>query len=232
MTNRGLSLIIPNHNGARVIEDSIRKYHQVFAKKFKDFEIIVVCNDCTDNSVEILNRLSKEFPLKIIEIPQRGKGHALVRGFNEAKYDLVGFMDADNPFILEKIAEMVDRINEYDVVIATKYLRGQAKIQDSVLRRAVSLGGSLFSRIVFGMRFRDTQAGAKFFRRHVWDSIDKNFISLGFDFDIEFLYKVHKAKFKILESYIPLSKYEKFSTVRLKYLPGMVARLLKLRVLK
>ena len=56
-----LSLIIPNHNGAKVIEESIEKYHQMFSKNFKNFEIIVVCNGCTDNSVQICNKLIKKF---------------------------------------------------------------------------------------------------------------------------------------------------------------------------
>jgi glycosyltransferase involved in cell wall biosynthesis len=228
----GFSLVIPNHNGAKVIESSVREYYNVFSKKFKNFEMIVVCNGCTDNSIEICNNLAKKFPLKVIEIPQRGKGHALIKGFNEAKFNLVGFLDADNPFDLDVISKMVDRLTEYDAVIATKYLRGKAKFQDSFLRRIISLSGSIFSRFVFGLKFKDTQAGAKFFRKELWEKIDRNFISTGFDFDIEFLYKVHKVRAKILESYVPLRKYEKFSTVRLKYLPEMVYRLFKLRFFK
>ena len=127
---------------------------------------------------------------------------------------------------------MVKNLEQYDVFIASKYLKGQAKIQDSLLRRLFSLGGSVFSKFFFKLSFRDTQAGAKFFRRAVWEKIDKNFICLGFDFDIEFLYKINKFSFKILEDYISLSKYEKFSTVSVKYLPGMIFRLLKLRFSK
>ena len=228
----GLSLIIPNHNGAKVMGESIAKYYQAFTKKFKNLELIVVCNHCTDNSMQICNKLMKKFPLKVIEISQKGKGYALVRGFNEANFENIGFLDVDNPFELERISKMIENLEKYDVVIASKYLRGQAKIQDSFLRRFFSLGGGIFSRFFFKLNFRDTQAGAKFFKKRVWEKIDKDFICLGFDFDIEFLYKVHNAKFKILEYYMPLVKYEKFSTVSAKYLLGMVFRLLKLRFLK
>ena len=54
-------------------------------------------------------------------------------------------------------------------------------------------------------------------------------ICVGFDFDIELLYKSKKHNFTIAEFYTPLVKYEKFSTVRLRYLAGMVYRLIKLR---
>ena len=226
----GLSLVIPNHNGAKVITGSIKAYHKIFKKKFKNFEIIVVCNGCTDNSVEICNALTKKFPLRVIEIPQKGKGHALLRGFNEASFDYLGFLDSDNPFDLNKVSQMLEYLKAQDIVIATKYLKGQARVQDSFLRRLVSLGGGVFSKFFFGLNFRDTQAGAKFFKKEVWEKIDKNFICLGFDFDIEFLHKTHKARFKILECHTPLFKHDKFSTVSLKYLPGMVFRLLKLRL--
>ncbi len=226
---RGLSLVLPNHNGAKVIGKSIEEYNALFAPKFKNFEMIAVCNGCTDKSVDICESLSHDFPLKAIEIPQRGKGYALIRGFNEAKLDFIGFLDADNPFDLKKVSEMTDFLGKYDVVIGSKYTKGNARIQDSMVRRLISLGGGTFSKFMFNLKFSDTQAGAKFLKKSVWEKINKNFICTGFDFDIEFLYKASKNNFKILEHYLPLSRFEEFSTVRLKYLPGMISRLLKLR---
>ncbi len=230
---RDLSLVIPNHNGARVIEESIRKYNEIFSKKFKKFEMITVCNGCTDNSMKICNQLEKEFPLRTIEIPQKGKGYALIRGFNEAKHNQMGFLDVDNPFDLTRIGTMVDNLDTSDVVIASKYLKGNARLQESLSRRFISLGGGVVAKNFFNLNFSDTQAGAKFFRKNVWDTINKknNFVCTGFDWDIEFLYRSIKNNFKITETHIPF-KPENFSTVRLKYLPGMLKRLLMLRLLR
>ena len=78
---------------------------------------------------------------------------------------------------------MIDNLDKYDVTIATKYLKGSLKskkgIEDSQLRRLVALGGQIFSEFFFGLKFRDTQAGAKFFRRRVWDAIGRRFICVG-----------------------------------------------------
>ncbi|MFZ5955037.1 MAG: glycosyltransferase [Nanoarchaeota archaeon] len=228
-----LSLIIPAHNSAKVIEDSLYQYYDIFSKKFKKLEIIVVCNGCSDETENICISLKKKIPLKVISIQKRGKGYALTAGFNEAQYNLMGFLDADNPFDLNKISDMIDYLNENDVVIVSKYLRGKKRKQDYLLRRLVSLGGFVFSRIIFDMNFRDTQAGAKFFKKEVWPEINKKnkFVCNGFDWDIEFLYKAKKNKFKIADVYIPVNS-EKFSTFKLKYLPGMVKRLVILRFLK
>ena len=125
---------------------------------------------------------------------------------------------------------MLHHLNERDVVIVSKYLKGKGKKQEVFIRRMLSLGGSLISRSLFGLTFRDTQAGAKFFKRHVWEDVRNRYTCTGFEWDIEFLYRVRKFKFRVAEIYMPF-KMEKFSTFRLKYLPGMVKRLLKLRIL-
>lgn len=230
----GLSLIIPAHNSGRVIENSLYRYYEAFSKKFKNFEIIVICNDCIDNTANICKNLEKKLPVKTIEIPQRGKGYALIRGFNEARFDIMGFLDSDNPFDLNKICVMINKLDKVHVAIVSKYLRGNKKKQESLSRRLISLTGNAVSKFFFNLPFADTQAGAKFFRKEVWEKINKSkkgFICNGFDWDIEFLYRVRKNNFRILEMYISVT-YGKFSTFRLKYLPGILKRLLKLRFLR
>jgi len=235
VSKKSLSLIIPAHNSEDYIEKSVIEYNKILSEHFEDFEMILVCNACIDDSVGVATRLAEKFPVKVIDIPHKGKGNALIRGFNIAKYEIIGFLDVDNPFSLERIIEMIDNIYEdkCDVSIATKYLKGSLKnkkgVQDSQVRRLIALGGQIFTRFFFNLKFRDTQAGAKFFKKEVWLSINKKLICVGFDFDIEFLYKSKKNGFRIGEFYTPIIKYEKFSTVRIRYLAGMVYRLIKLR---
>jgi len=235
VSKKSLSLIIPAHNSQRVLEKSIQEYNNIFSKDFENFEMIIVCNACNDNTYPLTLELAKKFPIVTINIPHRGKGNALIRGFKLAKYDLMGFLDVDNPFGSDKILDMIENIHEdkCDIAIASKYLKGSLKskrgVQDSQQRRIIALGGQIFSRFFFNFKFRDTQAGAKFFKRNVWESIKRNLICVGFDFDIELLYKAKKKGFRIAEFYTPLVKFEEFSTVRAKYLAGMVYRLIKLR---
>ena len=227
-----LSLVVPAHNSEKVIKKTVEEYYSFFSDKVNKMEIITVCNGCNDNTVKICNELKGKFPVKVVELPQKGKGYALIEGFNNSQYEIAGFLDADNPFDLNKIIKMISLLDRGDIVIASKYLRKQLRIQDSLLRRIISIGGGIVSKILFNLDVSDTQAGAKFFKKKVWDTINKkHFICRGFDFDIEFLYKSKKARFKIIEFYIPLERYVKFSTFRLKYLPGMLKRLIKLRFL-
>ena len=226
----GLSLVIPVHNGGDRIKGTIADYYNFFNKKFKKFEIIVVCNACIDNSFQICQNLSLKFPLKVLNEPRRGKGYALLKGFNNAQYDIIGFLDADNPFDLEEIGKMLNYLDKFDLVIVSKFLRGKLKAQTSLLRRIISIATSVVSRIIFDMNFRDTQAGAKFMRRAVWEKLKENLVCPGFEFDIELLYKCKKLNCKIFEYYISSTQSDS-TTVKMRILPGIVYRLLKMRYL-
>ena len=195
----GLSLIVPVHNGEKFIMNSLEDYYNFFSKNFETLEIIVVCNACTDKTFEKCVFLSARLPLIILEAPKRGKGHALTKGFAIARYEIVGFLDADNPFDLNEISKMIDNLGEYDVVIATKFKKGTLKFQTSFSRRLFSLAGAIVARSIFNLDFRDTQAGAKFMKKEVLEKIHNHLICGGFEFDIELLYRLKRKKAKIKE---------------------------------
>ena len=111
------------------------------------------------------------------------------------------------------------------------FKRGNLKYQPSFQRRVFSLGGTIISRFLFNLNFNDTQAGAKFMKREVWDNINQNFTCTGFEFDIELLYKAKKKNARIKE-YFMLPRDTNFSTVRARILPRLIYNLLKLRLLK
>lgn len=226
---KSLSLIIPVYNSEKIIKRTILAYSKHFSKEFPKMEIIVVCNACTDNTEEKCNELKREVPLKVVIAPKRGKGNAMIKGFRSTKYDLIGFLDADNPFDLKEVSKMISLLKSNDMVIATKFKEGQLKLQTSVLRRIFSLGNAIVSRIFFKLNFQDTQAGAKFMKKKVWSGIDGDFVCTGFEFDIELLYRAKTKGYKIVEYYIP-PKVSDFSTVKMSILPGILYRLFKLRI--
>lgn len=225
-----LSIIIPAHNAEKFIGQSIMEYFKVFSR-IRKIELIVVCNACTDKTFEVCNSLRQKLPLKIINVPERGKGNALVKGFLQSKNDIIGFLDADNPFDLNEIIKMISLLNETDVVIGTKFKHGKMKYQTSISRRFFSILGAFTSRVLFNLYFSDTQAGVKFMKKEVWNKLEKNFVCTGFEFDIELLYRIQQKNFKIKE-YFLIPKESDYSTVKLRILPGMLKRLFILRFLK
>jgi Glycosyltransferases involved in cell wall biogenesis len=94
-----VSIIICAYNEARTIENVVgrcREYNQ-------SSEIIVVDDGSTDNTKEILMRLSENISFKYIRLPEnKGKSNAMVVGVENAKNDVVLFFDADISDISEK----------------------------------------------------------------------------------------------------------------------------------
>jgi glycosyltransferase involved in cell wall biosynthesis len=202
----------------------------MFSKKFKKFEIIVVCNACKDRTYEKASSIKKKLPLVVLNTPERGKGNAVVLGLEQAKYDIIGFLDADNPYSLDEITKMLDHLEESDMVIVTKFNR-PLKYQTSLTRRFFSLAGTFVFFSLFGMKFKDTQAGAKFMKKDLWIKLKKPFLCKGFEFDMELLYKATKRGAKIKEYYIKPNRTD-FSTVKARILPGIMYRLIKMRLLQ
>lgn len=226
---RSLSLVVPVYNGENFIKESLEAYSQALSKKFRNLEIIVVCNACTDRTEQICNSLTT-LPLKVINLTKRGKGNAIIEGFKYASGEIIGFLDADNPYDLDKVLEMIEHLNFYDMIIVTKFA-SFSKYQTNFTRRFFSLAGALVFKFLFGVRFKDTQAGAKFLRRDLFNKLKKPFLCTGFEFDMELLYKASKVNAKIKEFYIPPNETD-FTTVKARILPGIVYRLLKLRLSK
>lgn len=84
-----LSVIIPNHNGARTIEKCLAA---AFASQHDNFEVIVVDDGSTDGSTETI----KKFPCRLIALSEHsGASRARNIGAEQAKGDILFFLDAD-----------------------------------------------------------------------------------------------------------------------------------------
>ena len=107
------SIIIPAHNEEQRISMALQSIKN---QSFKDYEVIVVCDNCTDHTA----RVAKEFGAQVIEIHGGCSAAARNAGLDAAKGDWVLFCDADDwylhEFVLEQLAEKVGSEHE-DVLI-------------------------------------------------------------------------------------------------------------------
>jgi glycosyltransferase involved in cell wall biosynthesis len=121
LTDPLLSVVMPAYNEQDTIEEMIRR---VLAVPIRT-ELIVVDDGSKDQTREILARLAKELPIKVILQPQNGgKGSALRRGFAEVTGDLVIIQDADLEYSPEEFPELIDLIcqGRADVVYGSRFL--------------------------------------------------------------------------------------------------------------
>ena len=197
-----LSIIIPAHNEEKRIAGTLQDYGAFFKKRYKkDCEIIIVLNGCKDNTLKVVKKFEKKFPkIRHFDFEQSGKGFALIQGFKCAKGDLIGFSDADDATSAEEFFKLIKNIEGFDGVIASRWMKGSVVSPKQPLIRIIAgRSFNFLNRILFGLTFKDTQCGAKIFRK---DAIRKILPKLGvteWAFDIDLLYHMNKMGFKIKE---------------------------------
>lgn len=94
------SVIVPEHNSANFMRkglDSIKE------QTFKDYELIIVCDACNDNTVEI----AQEYTDKVFEINERTAGAARNLGLDNATGEWILFMDDDDWWLHDYAFEMI-----------------------------------------------------------------------------------------------------------------------------
>ncbi|MEI9913947.1 MAG: glycosyltransferase family 2 protein [Candidatus Saccharibacteria bacterium] len=84
-----ISIVIPTYNE----QDHIGACLEAISKQIvKPFEVIVVDNMCTDYTVDIAKRFSF---VRVVKQTKRGLVHARDKGFDSARGDIIGRIDAD-----------------------------------------------------------------------------------------------------------------------------------------
>lgn len=100
------SVIIPAHNAEKYIS---RGLNSIADQTFQRFELIVVCDACTDLTPNVVNTtlLFRNFPLKIIETSYHLDGMARNAGLDAARGKWVLFMDDDDWFMHEYVFQQL-----------------------------------------------------------------------------------------------------------------------------
>lgn len=226
-----LSLIIPAYNEELRIEGTIISYVTKLKEHFKNFEILIILNGCKDNTLEVVKEIQKKYPeyIKYKNFEEAiGKGGAIIEGLKISKGELIGFVDADDAFDIQEIIKLIQFLDSNDCVIASKWKdKSFTEVTEPFTRKFFSRGWNILARTLLDLKFKDTQAGAKFFKKKVKDAIGNNFICKQFAFDAELLFKMKEKKFKIIELYIP-SKHMEGSTFKLKYSLQMFTDLMRI----
>ncbi len=198
-----LSIIIPAYNEEERIRPVLEDYYKTFTKELgKDFEIIIIPNNCSDNTNEVSKEFSKNKDnVNVINIDYYiGKGGAVLMGFNIARGDLIGFTDADESTSSLEYLKLYQNINNYDGIIASRRIDGATiEPKRTFLREVLSFLFNRSVRIILGLKYKDTQCGAKIFKRDLARMFGEKARMKGWTFDAEILYIAKIKNKKILE---------------------------------
>ncbi len=198
-----ISIVIPAHNEEDRIGPTLEAYGLYFKEKKKveklDFEIIVVNNASKDNTLEVVKKEMKGCKeIRYLDFKQGGKGFAIIQGIKSSKGDFVGFVDADMSTSPEAFYDLYKNIGKYDCIIGSRWMK-DSKANRSIGKYVRSKGFNYLVRVLFMIPYKDTQCGAKIFRREAILSIINEIKSIKWAFDVNLLYLLRKKGFKIKE---------------------------------
>ena len=195
-----LSIVIPCFNEKNTLKKIIQKVIDK-TKKFK-VELIVVDDYSTDNSVEIVKLMQKQYKfIKLIcHKKNQGKGAALRTGFKHlSNSDITLIQDADleyDPSEYDKlISPFINR--NADVVYGSRFLSGSEKRVLFFWHRYANGILTLLSNIFTDLNLTDMETCYKVFKKEIIKKIDLK--ERGFGFDPEVTAKVAKLKPRIYE---------------------------------
>ena len=118
-----ISIIIPCFNSEQFI---VRAIESVLKQTYKNYEIIVVDNNSSDNTTGIIYDYMKRCPNKIKVLHEYKKGAPAARnkGLYEAKGEWIQFLDSDDELLPDKLKQQIEVADssEADVVTGSSYI--------------------------------------------------------------------------------------------------------------
>jgi len=195
-------IIIPTFNE----KDNIKKIIHNVLELYPNVDVLTVDDSSPDGTGEIIKNIQEnDSRVKLIEREgKQGLGTAYVAGFKymlKNGYDIAIQMDADfshNPKEIKKFRELIE---DYDLIIGSRYVQGVNVINWPMRRLLLSYFANIYTKVITGLPLCDSTGGFKCFRRNVLESIDLDKIkSNGYAFQIEMNFKAWKHGFKLKET--------------------------------
>jgi dolichol-phosphate mannosyltransferase len=203
-------VFLPTYNEAENLEAIVRATtEQLEIAAPGDWRLLVVDDASPDGTGAIADRLADE--VDGVEVLHRqgkeGLGPAYLAGFEHALSrgaDYVIVMDADFSHDPAHLPAMVAAARGADLVLGSRYVPGGRIENWPQLRRVLSRSGSLYARLMLGVKVRDLTAGFRCVRREVLETIEPSTLrAQGYVFNIELTYRALLAGFSVKE--IPIT---------------------------
>jgi hypothetical protein len=226
-----LTVVLPAHNEAEMLEESVRDVAAGLRDRGRSFEIVVVENGSGDDTAAIANRLAGEFAeVRVLSLAEPDYGRALRAGLLAASGDVVVNFDVDfcDLGFLDRAVPMVEKPDGPAVVVGSKRTSGSADTRGWQRRMVTGVFSSLL-RYGFGLKVSDTH-GVKAMRREAMAPLAQH-CRFGQDlFDTELILRAERAGLRSAE--IPVEVVEKRparSSIRAR-IPRTVKGLVALRL--
>ena len=201
-----LAIVIPTYNEAETISSLIKELFEKIKQLVEKLDILIIDDSSPDGTAEIVRGLGEKYEkITVIQRPKKtGLGAAYKEGFRHVleKLDseLVVQMDADHSHRPSEIPNMLEKIKNFDFLVASRHVEGSDVIGWGIGRKVTHSIAGVIARICAKIEIKDSTSGFRMFKKKTLEKIDfKNIRSDGFAFQIEVLYQLKQLGMKGLE---------------------------------
>jgi dolichol-phosphate mannosyltransferase len=200
-SGRPALVVVPTYEEAA----NIREVLDRVLRAAPDVHVLVVDDNSPDGTADLVSA-HPEHRVRVHLLVRPGKaglGAAYRAGFIWALnrgYGAVVQMDADLSHPPEKVPELIRALDEYDVAVGSRYVRGGAVRNWSLSRRVISRLGNVYVSLVLRLPVRDATAGFKAFRADALATIGAtDSQSNGYCFQIENTWRAVEHGLRVTE---------------------------------
>jgi dolichol-phosphate mannosyltransferase len=201
MDNKKILIIIPTYNEL----ENLPKLIPAVLSKNQKIDILIIDDNSPDGTADYVIAEGNNNPrIKLIKREAKmGLGTAYITGFKyalENNYDYIFEMDADFSHNPKMIPKFLKEMNNFDLVLGSRYKEGVNVVNWPLSRLILSLFANMYTRLITGLPVRDATGGFKCFKKEVLQSINLDQVkSNGYAFQIEMTFKAWKKGFRIKE---------------------------------
>ena len=197
MKTKKVSVIIPSYNEKDNIKEVIRQAYYYTGKDL--FEVIIVDDNSPDGTWKLIKKLQKKYKnLRLILIMQKGGlASAIWRGITESRGNIVIWLDCDLSHPPKIIPKLLENLPKYDVVIASRYVKG-GKDERPFVRMLSSRLVNILAYAFLGLKVKDLTSGFFAVKKEVFSQV-KLMTTGHAEYCIRFTYESLKKGFKIKE---------------------------------
>ncbi|MGE4564052.1 MAG: polyprenol monophosphomannose synthase [Victivallaceae bacterium] len=225
------SIVIPTLNERDNMAPLLAKIEN---SGLEDFEIVVIDENSPDGTLAAVHAYAGGKPhiRGLANDGLRGLSPSIVKGFSEARGEILCCMDGDMQHDAKDLAGLLKTAENHDFVVGSRYVAGGGFAERwNPARVVISRGATLMAHLLLGVTVRDPMSGFFAVRRTAFEKVKPDLSPRGFKIMLELLYLISRTgEFSVTEYGITFGKrLHGESKLSFKVIREYLAMLWKLR---